>query len=180
MKVLYYPPLLTLLMLFTCDPAPQAETAPLAELLSPNVDTLPYPVYENFDAIAPLFEQQDDRTYVINFWATWCQPCVEEMPYFEQLAREMDDEIQLVMVSLDFQRDISTKLKRFVEERQLDLPVVALADADYDSWIDRVNPEWGGAIPVTVIYRGDERYFHTEKFVDYAELVEAVAEVYRP
>jgi len=148
----------------------------IATLLIPNRDSLTYPVYNSFDEVASLFDQaKTDQTLVINFWATWCQPCVEELPYFERLARETD--ARIVMVSLDFKKDIATKLKNFVEERDLKLPVVALADGDYNSWIDRVDPSWGGAIPVTLIYRGSERRFHDTKFDDYNELRNAVAAV---
>jgi thiol-disulfide isomerase/thioredoxin len=148
----------------------------IAALLVPNQDDLSYPVYTSFDEVTALFDHaKADETLVINFWATWCQPCVEELPYFEQLARET--EVRVVMVSLDFKKDVATKLKKFVEQRNLKLPIVALADGDYNSWIDRVDPSWGGAIPVTLIYRGDERRFHDTKFENYDELRTAVAAV---
>lgn len=143
-------------------------------MLTPNAGELPYPVYESFTDIAPLFQQKDDRTYVINFWATWCKPCVEEMPYFEQLAREAAEDTEVITISLDFKKDISTKLKSFVENHPELPPVIALADDKYNNWIDQVDPEWGGAIPVTVIYRNDERVFHAEKFDSYAELKSTV------
>lgn len=148
----------------------------VAALLTPNQDDLSYPVYTSFDEVASLFEpDKTDETLVINFWATWCQPCVEELPYFEQLARETD--ARVVMISLDFKKDVATKLKKFVEDRDMKLPVIALADGDYNSWIDRVDPTWGGAIPVTLILRGKERRFHDTKFADYNELRNAVAGV---
>jgi thiol-disulfide isomerase/thioredoxin len=158
----------------TQDITPVA-TQDIASLLAPNEEGLTYPVYETYDEIDALLRQEDGRTYVINFWATWCAPCVAEMPYFEQLAEETD--VEVIMVSLDFRRDIRTKLKKFVEKRELALPVVALADSDYNSFIDRVSPEWSGAIPATVIYRNAERKFHGEKFASYDELREAVLEL---
>lgn len=160
----------------TSDPAPASgPNETIAALLTPNEDGLSYPVYETYDEIDALLRQEDGRTYVINFWATWCAPCVAEMPYFEQLAEETDAEV--IMISLDFRRDIRGKLKRFVQGRELKLPVVALADSDYNSFIDRVSPEWSGAIPATVIYRNADRTFHGEKFASYAELRDAVVEV---
>lgn len=148
----------------------------IAQLLVPNRDSLSYPVYATFDEVAALFDHaQEDETLVINFWATWCKPCVEELPYFEQLAEETD--VRVVMVSLDFKKDVATKLKRFVEERKLKLPVIALADGDYDAWIDRVDPSWGGAIPVTLIRRGKKQLFHDTKFDTYEELRAAVVSV---
>lgn len=162
-------------LLTACDPSAEATSQPadpLATVLAPNETGLSYPIYASYDSIAPLLEINDDKTYVINFWATWCQPCVEELPYFERLAAETD--ARVIMVSLDFKRDVRTKLKTFIEDRGLKLPVVALTDAKYDRWIDRVDPNWGGAIPVTVIRRGERREFHDGKFASYEELLAAV------
>lgn len=157
-------------------PQTEATNRSLTDLLQPNVDSLPYPVYASFDELASLFTQADDKTYVINFWATWCKPCVEEMPYFERLAAESGPDTEVVAVSLDFKKDIGTKLKRFVANNPDLPPVVALSDAKYDNWIDRVDPSWGGAIPVTVIYRNDERRFHASRYDSYEELTQMVAE----
>ncbi len=160
------------------QPAAGAEGEELARLLAPNEADIPYPIYDSFAEMAGLLKQTDDRTYVINFWATWCGPCVEEMAYFEKLGSEADEEdLQIVMVSLDFQKDVRTKLRRFVEDRKLKLPVVALADGDYNAWIDQVDPDWEGAIPYTLVYRGDERRQHSVKFNSYEELQNFVAEV---
>lgn len=164
------------LLLVACQSSGNKKDTPsvVDELLAANTDTLSYPVYTSFTDIEPLFQQRDGRTYVINFWATWCKPCVEEMPYFEQLAREAEDEIVVIALSLDFKKDIGTKLKRFVEKNPALPPVIALADDKYNNWIDKVDPDWGGAIPVTVIYRGDERVFHAEKYDSYASLKSSV------
>lgn len=174
-----YLPLLLLCLLYTCGPAIDSseDSSYLEELLQPNTEGLSYPVYDSFSDIEPLFNQQDGKTYVINFWATWCKPCVEEMPYFEQLAAESGPDTEVIAVSLDFKKDIDTKLKAFVEGNPNLPPVVALADAKYNDWIDRVDPEWGGAIPVTVIYRNDQRVFHNTKYDSYADLKSAVAEM---
>ena len=148
----------------------------VADLLVPNRDSLSYPVYSSFDEVAALFDEAPEgETLVINFWATWCKPCVEELPYFEQLAEETD--ARVVMVSLDFKKDVATKLKKFVETRELKLPIIALADGDYNAWIDRVDPSWSGAIPVTLIRKGKEQKFHPSKFDNYEELRSVVAAV---
>ena len=171
--------LLFLLLPLLCG-CQTAELSVVEAILKPDGDALPYPVYDSFDAIAPLFDQtQDGRTYVINFWATWCKPCVEEMPYFERLATESGPDTEVIAVSLDFKKDISTKLRKFVAANPGLPPVVALTDADYNSWIDRVDTEWGGAIPVTVIYNGERRAFHNEKYESYEELLAAVEGVRR-
>ena len=134
-------------------------------------------VYKTFDEFnqSRLLNLHPDTTYVVNFWATWCAPCVEELPYFERLAEETADQhVEIVMVSLDFKRDVREKLLRFIQDRPLNLPVIALTDTKTNVWIDKVDPEWGGAIPITVIYKGDERAFIAEQFSDYDELAQAV------
>ena len=141
----------------------------------PVTDTLPYPIVGDFAELAPIFSRTDDKVYVINFWATWCGPCVEELPYFEQLAEETNaEEVEIVMVSLDFRRDVRTKLLKFIQERPFDLPVIALTDTKTNEWIDQVDPEWGGAIPITIVYRQDKRLFFADQFANYEELLQAV------
>ncbi|MEZ4984755.1 MAG: TlpA disulfide reductase family protein [Saprospiraceae bacterium] len=137
----------------------------------PLTDSLPYPVVATFDELAPLFEQYNDTVHVVNFWATWCGPCVEELPWFEQLAREVEGKpVKIYLVSLDFKKDIRTKLLRFVESRPGLPPVIALTDSKTNVWIDRVEPTWGGAIPITILYKNDHRVFVDTQFESYEEL----------
>ena len=129
------------------------------------------PVYEQFADLEPIFNQETDSTYVINFWATWCKPCVEELPYFEALHQQFSGEkLKVVLVSLDFPDKLESKLLPFVEEHQLESDVVALTDIDYNTWINKVNPDWGGAIPVTLVYNASERKFVSEQFANAEEL----------
>ncbi len=148
----------------------------VSRILAPAAgDSLPYPIYTEFDEIAPLFTQNNDTIYVINFWATWCAPCVKEMPHFRELAREYADRpVKIVLVSLDFKKDVRTKLLQFVRREKLGIPVVALTDPNQSAWIDRVNPKWGGAIPVTVVYHKGARMFYEEAFATYPELRQTV------
>ncbi|MBX2875429.1 MAG: TlpA family protein disulfide reductase [Saprospiraceae bacterium] len=130
-----------------------------------------FPIYESFEEVAPIFQQQSDTTYVINFWATWCKPCVKELPYFEALHENFKGEkIKVILVSLDFKKDVEPKLIPFVEEHKLKSDVIALTDHKYNEWIDRVDPDWGGAIPVTVVYKQDQREFIGESFANQEEL----------
>ncbi|PHN08502.1 TlpA disulfide reductase family protein [Flavilitoribacter nigricans] len=139
---------------------------------------LPFPVYENFSDLEYLFRYQNDTTYVINFWATWCKPCVAELPYFEQLHSEIGNEkMKVILVSLDFAKDVETKLVSFVKQRQLKPEVIALTDGKYSDWIDKVHPDWGGAIPVTYIYKGDHVLFHDQQYDSFKELKTSVDKI---
>ena len=140
-----------------------------------NQEKAPFLIVEKYDDLAYIFEQNNDTTYVINFWATWCGPCVKELPYFETLHDNYKDQkVKVILVSLDFKRQIERKLIPFVKKHQLQSEVIALTDGDYNSWIDKVDTDWGGAIPITVVYRGDKRKFHGEEFSDYEDLEKLV------
>lgn len=153
--------------------AGQAEEKPAAvEMEKPAIG---FPVYESFDEVASIFQQKTDTTYVINFWATWCKPCVKELPYFEALHENFKGEkIKVILVSLDFKKDVEPKLIPFVKEHKLKSDVVALTDHKYNEWIDKVDPKWGGAIPVTVVYNQQQREFIGESFANQEELFELV------
>ncbi len=129
------------------------------------------PVYRSYADLEHIFTQKTDSTYVINFWATWCRPCVEELPYFEKLHESFADEkLKVVLVSLDFPNKFETKLLPFVEEHKLRSDVVAFADPDQNAWIPKIDEDWGGAIPITVIYNAESRKFIGEQFANYEEL----------
>ncbi len=94
---------------------------------------------------------EGDTLFVINFWATWCRPCVAELPYFLEAEEEFSsDEFKLLLVSLDFKTDLDLKVKPFLEKKGIGSEVVLLDDLDYNSWIDKVSEEWSGAIPATL------------------------------
>ena len=128
-------------------------------------------VYKKFSDMEHFFEPQNDTTYVINFWATWCAPCIEELPYFEYMNKTyLDEKLKVVLVSLDFEKQIEKKLKPFIQREKLMSEVVALTDGDYSTWIDKVNPHWDGAIPATFFVRGDQQQFYFGVFESYNDL----------
>jgi len=129
--------------------------------------------------VEPLLRQQDGITYVVNFWATWCRPCISEMAHFEQLAKETSrDEVQIILISLDKAENVPTKVKDFVAERRLNVPVVAFTDNFYDGWIYKVDNAWQrSSIPVTLIYRNGNRHFNKGQISSYRELEGLVARV---
>jgi thiol-disulfide isomerase/thioredoxin len=119
----------------------------------------------NFEQFEPLLHQINDKTYVINFWATWCNPCVKEMPAFKELHEKYKNQnVEILLVSLDFGRDIQNKIKQFSDRHGIELQVVILDDPDSNSWIDKVSPEWSGAIPATLIYNRNTRTFYERSF----------------
>ncbi|OFX88094.1 MAG: hypothetical protein A2W99_10900 [Bacteroidetes bacterium GWF2_33_16] len=135
-----------------------------------------YPIY-NFEQLEPLLNQKDDTTYVINFWATWCKPCVEEMPAFNQLdANYKNKKVVVILVSLDFGKDYQTRVKNFAERHSLKPRIVILDDPNSNFWIDKVSPDWSGALPATLIFNKNMRLFFEQSFT-YEELVKELKRV---
>lgn len=119
----------------------------------------------NFLGLEPYLKKNNDTTYVVNFWATWCVPCVEELPNFEKLNAEYKDKkVKVLLVSIDFPKMAKTKLLPFVQKHNLKSEVVLLNDPDANTWINKVDSTWSGAIPATVIYKGDKRRFYEKSF----------------
>ncbi len=117
-------------------------------------------VYDQFSDFEPLLQKSNDTTYVVNFWATWCKPCVKELPEFQALNKKFKDQkFKMILVSLDFKNQVETKVKDFIREREIQAEVVLLADSKQHLWIDKVNPEWSGSIPVTLIYNDNFNFF---------------------
>jgi len=141
-------------------------------------DSLPFAVYKSFAGLEPLLHQQNDTTYVVNFWATWCKPCVAELPFFEKLhGAYRDKPVKVILISMDFPKQLKTKLLPFIQARDLQAQVVALADMDYNSWIDKVSREWDGAIPFTLLYRREKRRIIPGELDSYDELTGPVEEL---
>jgi thiol-disulfide isomerase/thioredoxin len=104
-------------------------------------------------ALQQLLARAGDTTYVVNFWATWCKPCLEELPYFEQLgARHARDKVKVVLISLDFPSKLDTKVRPFVQQHKLASTVWLLNETDPNVFIDQIDPGWSGALPFTLLF----------------------------
>ncbi|WP_396601777.1 TlpA family protein disulfide reductase [Algibacter sp. R77976] len=127
--------------------------------------------YEGFEK---FLNKKDDKIYVINFWATWCAPCVKELPYFEKMNAEYHNKnVEVILVSLDFPHLYDKKLKPFIRENKLASKVIVLDDADMNTWIPKVDKNWSGSIPATIIYKNDKKAFYEQSF-NYEELEKEV------
>lgn len=135
----------------------------------PEVANMELEVYD-FNGFKKFLEKKDGKIYVVNFWATWCAPCVKEMPYFEKLSEEYkNDDVEVLFVSLDFPHVYESKLKPFIADKNIQSKVVALDDVDMNTWIPQVDANWSGSIPATIIYKNDLSKFYEKSFT-YEEL----------
>ena len=126
-------------------------------------------VYEKFDAFEKAIIKEDDTIYVINFWATWCAPCIKELPYFEKLHTD-NPKVKVILVSLDSRKDLEKKLIPFVNRKKITAQVVLLSDKDYNAWLDKIDASWSGAIPATLIISGKRKLFAEREFENFTEL----------
>lgn len=131
----------------------------------------------SFDELDKYLHFNNDTTYVVNFWATWCAPCIKELPYFEELnSTKTTDPLKVILVSLDFPQHYESALIPFIEKRGIKSTVLYLDDGKAHKWIPKVDEKWSGAIPATLIYKGDKRKF-IEGGMTREELEKAVKEI---
>lgn len=98
-----------------------------------------------------LIEKKSDKILVMNFWATWCAPCIKELPHFEQLTTSRNDvDVHLVSIDLDLDPN-PDKVYRFIARKKLKSIVYLLDERDPNSWIDKIDNSWEGAIPATLV-----------------------------
>lgn len=157
MKFQLYISFVSILFLFACTGPKQEKVAQM-----------------EFSSIEPLLHKNNDTVYVINFWATWCKPCVDEIPEFEKINREFNDKkVKVILVSLDFPSKYNELLLPFIEKNDIQSRVIHLTEVNANSWIDKVNPDWSGAIPATLIYKKNEKDFYEGK-LSYDELKKSI------
>lgn len=105
-----------------------------------------------FEALQQILSGAGDTLNVVNFWATWCGPCVKELPYFEALVKKPENKkIRVLLVSMDDVKTLDSKVKPFVKQRKIKSEVVLLDEPDLNTWVDKLVPEWSGALPMTLI-----------------------------
>ena len=121
-----------------------------------------------------IINEPSEKIQVINFWATWCAPCVKELPYFEKVNSKYDD-VDVVLISLDDVEKVTSTVNPFLKEEEIKSSVYLLDDPYAAEWIPIVDDHWDGAIPVTLIKKGKEKYF-INKAVTYDQLEEAIAQ----
>ena len=128
------------------------------------------PVYKSFQEYRYLLEKENDTTYIVNYWATYCAPCVKEMPAFRKIEDDYASRpVKIILTSLDFGGNVLKRVRSFMERHGIRSQVVVLDDPDTNSWIDQVSPQWSGALPATIIYNKHSRKFH-EGIITYEEL----------
>ena len=119
----------------------------------------------NFDGLENYIKPQNDTIYIVNFWATWCKPCIEELPYFEKINEEYGSKnVKVILVSMDMSKQVLSRLIPFLEKNKIKSEVILLNDVDADAWINKIDTSWSGALPATLIYNSKKRLFFEQSF----------------
>ena len=125
----------------------------------------------NIDQLNERVKNGKDSTYVVNFWATWCAPCIKELPHFEKLQTAYkSDKVKVLLVSVDFKSKLSSAVVPFVKRKNIKNEVFLLNESSPQEYIDRIDPSWSGSIPATLFIKGNKRKFVESEFT-YEQLV---------
>jgi len=123
------------------------------------------------DQLQERIKTGKDSTYVVNFWATWCAPCIKELPHFEKLGAEhRSEKLAVLLVSVDFKSKLTAAVVPFVKRKNLKNQVFLLNESNPQEYIDRVDPSWSGSIPATLFIKGDNKKF-IESELTYEQLL---------
>ena len=157
---------MVLMVLISCKDNQQSQSATKEEseeyVAVANHDTVQS---YNYSGFKDFLEKDNDKVQVINFWATWCKPCVDELPYFEMInAQYSKDDVEVTLVSLDMPSMLDSHVIPFLKKRNIGSKVILLDDPDSNYWIPQIDKSWTGAIPATIIYKGDKRKFYEKTF----------------
>ena len=101
---------------------------------------------------------------VINFWATWCAPCIKELPYYEEARTSYQNDVEILLVSLDFVDKLNSKVIPLLERKNIKTKAVLLDEGNYNEWIEKVDIRWTGALPATIFItdKGEKVFFEQE------------------
>jgi thiol-disulfide isomerase/thioredoxin len=103
--------------------------------------------------------QTSTQPLVVNFWASWCQPCIHEIPWFEKnINADKSGNIKLILVSLDYGSDYPKVLTDFVKQQGYTSTVLWLNETDPGSFCPKIDAKWDGAIPATIMVNNKKKY----------------------
>ena len=115
-------------------------------------------VYNNYSELEALINSDTVKTWVVNFWATTCPPCLKEMPHFAELEKHYDTEdVKVLLISLDETKYMESRVMPFIGRHKITPEVILLADQNYSAWTDEIDPSWFGALPATLILKGKKK-----------------------
>jgi thiol-disulfide isomerase/thioredoxin len=147
------------------------------QLADPNPNEV-VEVLKEYSELQSRLDSDKNKLWIVNFWATTCPPCLKEMPHFKELQKELQGkDVKILLVSLDRSKDLDSRVYPFIEKHAIVPEVVLLEDQNYSAWTDEIDPSWYGALPATVIIKGETRKFRMGIYHTLDELRDDVHEV---
>ncbi len=112
-----------------------------------------------YEDLLQVLNQKNDTLNVVNFWATWCMPCVKELPHFVATAQVMKDKpVKLILVSLDTRSSLESAVLPFLKKKNFVAQHYLLDDnGRMNEWIPKIDADWDGAIPATALYKNGQK-----------------------
>lgn len=121
-------------------------------------------VYKIYDLLNRISNK--DTLYIVNFWATWCKPCIKELPSFDSLNGSIKNQkIKVLLESLDFVENKVQKVNPLLAKNKISTECVLLDEINGNDFIDKISKEWSGSIPATLFKKGDFNFVAEHKFV---------------
>lgn len=130
-----------------------------------------------YEALEKITEKRDDVLYVVNFWATWCGPCVREIPDFMEVNNQLSSraDFRMILVSVDDKDNLKSEVLPFLKDNKITADVYLLDDTKrMNYWMPKVDKGWTGSIPATVFYKNGEKLRFVEKQLHKAELMDII------
>lgn len=119
----------------------------------------------NIDQLHKRLANGNDTTFIINLWATWCIPCVEELPVFEKFQDKFGREkMKVLLLSVDDIALLESKVNPFVKKKKLKNEVWVLDEGNQQEYIDRIDTSWSGSLPATVFVKGERKLLYEQQF----------------
>lgn len=109
--------------------------------------------------VVKAFSKNNDTVYVVNFWATFCKPCIEEIPDFIRIVKKYEKQkVKLMLVSLDLPSFYPAKIAAFAKKNNYTADIIWLNETNADIFCPMIDKKWSGAIPSTIIVNNKTGY----------------------
>ena len=131
----------------------------------------------NYQQLQTEFALREEKLLVVNFWATWCKPCVKELPHFMEVNDQFknNSSYEMILVSLDKSESLDKEMSEVAEKLNLTTDLYLLNDiTNMNTWIPAIDSSWSGAIPATVFYKDGRKVAFTEGQLSKSELTQKI------